>query len=144
VHALQDWPANAFVEGVLPSHLIMPRVDLAVTAGGQGSVQCAMASGTPLLGIPLQPEQDLNVDLLQKQGAARLVSMRDAVTPELGRVVMQMIATAQFAQNARRIQEIYRRVDGPGACAEAILELINLRPASDARSADLKAAAARA
>ena len=48
----------------------MPRVALAVTAGGQGSMQTAIAAGTPVLGIPLHPEQDLNVALLQRLHAA--------------------------------------------------------------------------
>jgi hypothetical protein len=61
-----------------PATRSCPRVDLAVTAGGQGSVQTALASGVPLLGIPLQPEQDANVALAERQGAARLVAQRDA------------------------------------------------------------------
>jgi UDP:flavonoid glycosyltransferase YjiC (YdhE family) len=76
VHDLRDMEGPGVAVGdVLPSHKIMPCVDLAVTAGGQGSVQCAMASGTLLIGIPLQPEQDTNVHLLQEKGAARLLSV---------------------------------------------------------------------
>ncbi|HTU61138.1 MAG TPA: hypothetical protein VMF89_21940, partial [Polyangiales bacterium] len=52
LHALQR--EHVLIENVLPSHRIMPRVDLAITAGGQGSVQCALASGTPLIALPLQ------------------------------------------------------------------------------------------
>ncbi|HNH48870.1 MAG TPA: histidine kinase dimerization/phospho-acceptor domain-containing protein, partial [Myxococcota bacterium] len=40
------------VAGLLPNHRVMPRVDVAVTMGGQGTVQTAMACGTPLVGIP--------------------------------------------------------------------------------------------
>ena len=83
VHDLADLEgANVMVEGVLPSHLVMPRVDLAVTMGGQGSVQCAMAAGTPLVAVPLHPEQD------------RLVFMGDYIDrgPDARRVIEQMIA----------------------------------------------------
>lgn len=64
VHDLSDLNDGdrVLVGGVLPSHLVMPRVHLAITSGGQGSVQTAMASGVPLLGIPLPtrtgPERD--------------------------------------------------------------------------------------
>ena len=76
VHDLADLgDERVMVAGILPSHRVMPRVDLAVTAGGQGSVQTAMAAGTPVLAIPLQPEQDLNVVLLERQ---RLASSPDA------------------------------------------------------------------
>ena len=50
----------------------MPRVDLRVISGGQGSVQSALASGLPFIGIPLQPEQDANIVLAERQGAPRL------------------------------------------------------------------------
>src|SRR5688500_4601019 len=67
VHDLRDLEDDdVLVESVLPSHRVMPRVALAVTAGGQGSVQTAMAGGVPLLGIPLQLEQALNVALLER------------------------------------------------------------------------------
>ena len=68
VHDLRDLEdEQVLVEGVLPSHEVMTGVALAVTAGGQGSVQTALASGVPLIGIPLQPEQDLNVALAERQ-----------------------------------------------------------------------------
>lgn len=75
VHELSVEPDDdVCVEPFLPSLSIMLRVDLAVTAGGQGSVQTAMSAGTPLLGVPLQPEQDVNRHLAEKQG--QVVSCR--------------------------------------------------------------------
>ncbi|MGH3140437.1 MAG: glycosyltransferase [Gaiellales bacterium] len=75
VHDLADLEDPlTLVEPILPSHLVMPRVDVAVIAGGQGSVQTALACGTPFVGIPLQPEQHLNVHLAQRAGAARMVA----------------------------------------------------------------------
>ncbi|HVK86047.1 MAG TPA: hypothetical protein VM513_18125, partial [Kofleriaceae bacterium] len=48
IHDVRDLEADdVLVEGVLPNHLVMPRVAAAVIMGGQGSVQTAMASGTP-------------------------------------------------------------------------------------------------
>lgn len=54
-------PDNVRVFDWLPAHLVNPLADVAVIHGGQGTVQTACASGTPFLGIGLQPEQDLNV-----------------------------------------------------------------------------------
>jgi len=56
----------------------MSDVGLAVIAGGQGSVQTALAAGVPFVGIPLQPEQDANVTFAQNQGAARLIPQNAA------------------------------------------------------------------
>jgi UDP:flavonoid glycosyltransferase YjiC (YdhE family) len=124
VHVLRELEDDrVLVGGVLPSHEIMPRVDLAVTAGGQGSVQAALAAGVPLIGIPLQPKQDANVALAERQGAARLVPPSAAGTATLTRTAREMLATDRYRESARRLQALYSRIDGPAAAAEAILEL---------------------
>ena len=122
VHDLADLEGErVMVDGVLPSHEIMPHAHLSITAGGQGSVQTAFASGTPLIGIPLQPEQDLNVALAERQGAARLVSQRD--TDTLADVAREMLGNGHYRENAQRLQEVYAGVDGPAAAAAAIIDL---------------------
>ncbi len=122
---------QVMAESLLPNHEVMPRVDLAVITGGQGSVQTALASGVPLLGIPLQAEQDLNVWLAERQGAARLVAQPQAVTPTLTRVAAKMLADDRYRRSAARIRQIFAAVDGPGAAADAIIELAGSRPAAE-------------
>jgi UDP:flavonoid glycosyltransferase YjiC (YdhE family) len=118
------------VEPLLPSHKIMPRVDLAVTAGGQGSVQTALASGVPLIGIPLQGEQDANVWLAQRTGAARLVAKRDAGTDAMTSAARELLTDSTYRTNSARIARIYAAADGPGAAADAIIELASTSPRS--------------
>lgn len=110
-----DWVC---VAGVLPSHLVMPRVDLAITAGGQGSMQTAMSAGVPAIGLPLQPEQDLNIVLLERLGAAHRLALPHAGTPRLTALAHAMLSDGRYRQAARRIQRIYAAIDGP---ADAIL-----------------------
>ncbi|MFI5960028.1 glycosyltransferase [Cryptosporangium sp. NPDC051539] len=111
--------ANFLVAGVLPSHRIMPDADLVITAGGQGSVQTAMACGAPLLALPLQPEQELNVALVQRLNAARSI----AATGNIRGTARTMLEDPRYRAAAQRIQRLYDQVDGPGAAADAILEL---------------------
>lgn len=125
VHALGDLETDdVLVESILPSHLVMPRVDVAVIAGGQGSVQTAMASATPFVGIPLQPEQDFNIVEMERHGAARRISQEDAVSARMTSMVRDVLSDERHREAARRIQAIYAKADGPGACADAILELV--------------------
>jgi UDP:flavonoid glycosyltransferase YjiC (YdhE family) len=126
VHDLGDLEnEHTVVAGVLPSHEVMPRVDVVVGAGGQGTVQTAIASGVPLIGIPLQPEQDANVVLVENQGAARLVAYSEAGGEALRKAVREVLADGAYRDNARRLQAIYAQADGPGAAAEAILDLLH-------------------
>ncbi|GIE86410.1 glycosyltransferase [Actinoplanes regularis] len=122
VHDLGDLNDDrVLVGGVLPSHLVMPRVDLAVTAGGQGSVQTAMAAGVPLLGIPLQLEQDLNVTLLERRGAARWLPPRQAGTARLAALARNLLSDSAYRRAAQDIRAAYAASDGPGRAADQIL-----------------------
>ncbi len=115
-----DRSGRVLVAGVLPSHLVMPRVDLAITTAGQGSVQTAMAAGTPLIGIPLQPEQDLNIVLLERLGAGRRISPRTLQRPALTQAVDEMLADPTSRGAADHIRTWYDQVDGPDRAAELI------------------------
>jgi UDP:flavonoid glycosyltransferase YjiC (YdhE family) len=135
-HDLRDLEdERVLVEGVLPSHEIMPRVDLAVISGGQGSVQTALASGLPLIGVPLQPEQDANVALVERQGAARLVPQPLAGTRALADIARTMLGDPGYRRQALRLQAIFARADGPGASADAIIELLDSTPGPTGASA---------
>ncbi len=126
VHDLPDLAGpKVTVGGILPSHRIMPRVDLAITAGGQGSVQCAMAAGTPLIGIPLQPEQDANVHLLERKGAARTLTQDAVGKGKLPSIMREMLAQPSYRRAARTIREAYARRNGPALSAEAILRYVS-------------------
>jgi UDP:flavonoid glycosyltransferase YjiC (YdhE family) len=115
------------VAGLLPSHRVMPQVQVAVTMGGQGSVQTAMTSGTPLVGLPLHPEQDLNVDLAARHGMALAVAPRHADTPRLTEAVQRVVSDPRFATSAERVKGWYAGVDGAGRAADAIRCYLALR-----------------
>jgi len=128
VHDLGDMEApDVAVGGVLPSHKIMPRVDLAVTAGGQGSVQCAMAAGTPLIGIPLHREQDTNVYFLKEKGAARRLSIGDLEGGKLPATIAEVQARPGYRAAAQAIKAAYAGRNGPVRSAEAILRYLEKR-----------------
>ena len=107
-------PGRVVVEGVLPSHLVLPRVAAAVVTGGQGSVQAALSSGTPFVGIPLQAEQDLNVHCAAQLGAA-LIRPVQSVVGGVGADVARLLAEPSFAAAATRWAGRFAEVDGPGA-----------------------------
>ncbi|NUT33133.1 MAG: hypothetical protein HOV79_08675 [Hamadaea sp.] len=126
VHDLADLAdEQVHVAGVLPSHEIMPRVALAVTAAGHGSVQTALASGTPLIGVPLQPEQDANIALAERTGAARCVPLAQAGGPVLTRTARELLADPRARAAAARMREVFAQVDGAAGAAEAICELLD-------------------
>jgi UDP:flavonoid glycosyltransferase YjiC (YdhE family) len=75
--------------------------------------------------VPLQPEQDANVFLAQRQHAARLIAPHDAGTPLLAKTARQMLADTSYRANARRLQAILARTDGASVAAAAILGVLD-------------------
>lgn len=125
VHDLSDLAGpRVAVGGVLPSQLILPRVAVAVMAGGQGSLQCAMACGIPVVGIPLQPEQEANIARLERAGAARRLAPEAVGTGHLPCLVREVAADASCRAAARTIRDLYAGWDGPARAADAILRLL--------------------
>jgi UDP:flavonoid glycosyltransferase YjiC (YdhE family) len=123
-HDLADLAGDqVMVAGLLPNHLIMGDVDLAVIAGGQGSVQTALAAGLPFVGIPLQPEQDANVTFAQNQGAARLIAQNATGTSAMTAGARDLFADAAARDSARRLEQIFAAADGATAAAQAVLEI---------------------
>lgn len=121
---LHDFGPNSdpgvVVAGVLPSHKIMPSVTLAVTMGGQGSVQTAMCSGTPLVAIPLHAEQELNVHLAARQGMALAVARRHARADKMTAAIRRVAGDPDFKQQALRVQTLYAKSIGAGRAAAAL------------------------
>lgn len=113
------------VAGLLPSHRVMPRVDLAVTMGGQGTVQTAMACGTPLVAVPLHPEQELNVALAARQGMALGVARRHAGSDVLTAAVRRVLGDAAFRAGAQRAQVLYAGIDGAANAAALLQGLVH-------------------
>jgi UDP:flavonoid glycosyltransferase YjiC (YdhE family) len=122
IHSLGDLECDDVIVGdVLPSHRIMPRVDVAIVMGGQGSVQTAMASGTPLIGFPLHGEQELNVALAARQGMAIAISPRRSDDSCVTEAVRRILTERSFREAASRVREIYAGWDGPSRAADALI-----------------------
>lgn len=123
VHDLAVEHPNLLVASHLPSHLVMPMVDLAVIHGGQGSVQTAVASGTPIVGFPLQTEQMFNLELIQQHRAGLNLPLQHLSKPELVRnAVRTVLGDPSFTTNMESLRAIQDRYDGPKEVARLLLE----------------------
>jgi UDP:flavonoid glycosyltransferase YjiC (YdhE family) len=113
---------RVLVTGVLPNHLVMPLVSAAVIMGGQGSVQTAMASGTPFVGLPYHGEQELNVAVAERLGMAIRMRPDKAATPALSQAVSRLLNETGFSRSAAAAARTYEGVDGAGTAADVIVE----------------------
>jgi UDP:flavonoid glycosyltransferase YjiC (YdhE family) len=79
-----------------------------------------MASGVPIVGIPLQPEQDLNVHLAERQGMAIRLAPRLAGGAAMTNAVRALLGQPRYREQAMYVCSIVSRVDGASGAAAAI------------------------
>lgn len=128
VHDVKDvTDERTVIAGILPNHLVFPRVAAAVIMGGQGSVQCAMASGTPFVGLPYHGEQELNVAVAERQGVAIRMSPQAATTTALSSAIRRLLEEPSFATSAKGAAQRYAGVDGAARAAGAIVDALARR-----------------
>ncbi len=107
----------------LPSHQVMPLCDVAIIHGGQGTVQTAIASGTPLVGIPLQPEQNVNLGIVEGWGGGRTLSLRDLRRGRLRPAVEEILASPRFREVMEDLKRRQARRNGPAEVARRLTAL---------------------
>jgi MGT family glycosyltransferase len=125
-------PANAHVERFLPHGHVLDRAVCAVTHGGMGATQRALAHGVPVCAVPFGRDQ---------REVARRVVVADAGTRlPAGRLTARRLRAkvaeaARKADGAARVAAGFRAAGGPAAAATAVeTRLLGLTPAQSAAS----------
>lgn len=112
---------NILIVDHLPSHKVMPHMDLAIIHGGQGSVQTAIAGATPLLGIPLHVEQGLNVSIVERHHAGKLLSKHNIDPSVVENMVLEILGDEKYKTNMAKLCKIQNGVDGVEKAADIIV-----------------------
>lgn len=114
-------PANVIVTDWLPAHEVNPMADVSVIHGGIGTVMTACLSGTPVVGVGMQPEQEANLDCLVRKGFAIRISKRRATARVVADAIDALLYDAEAKRKAREFQAILQRWDNGGTNAARFL-----------------------
>jgi MGT family glycosyltransferase len=110
-------PANARVLEFAPHGLILDRAACAVTHGGMGATQKALARGVPVCAVPFGRDQYEVARRVAVAGAGtRLPSSR--LSPRRLRAAVREAIGRR--EGAERVAAAYRRAGGPAAAADAL------------------------
>ena len=122
LHKFREKPQNnILVVDHLPSHKVMPLMDMAIIHGGQGSVQTAIDAGIPIIGIPLHVEQGLNVAMIERHGAGLLHSKHRINPIDIREKVERILGDRAFRNNMKILSEYQKKVDGVGRAADILI-----------------------
>ncbi len=110
----------------LPAHLVNELVDVAVTHGGQGTVQTAVWAGTPVVGVAFQWEQQANLDALARRGAAVRIPLYAVTERAVLRAVAALLEPSA-RQNVAALRTLVRATDGASQAVHLMNEFLRER-----------------
>lgn len=108
-------PSNVILTDWLPAHKVNPMADISVIHGGIGTVMTACLSGTPVVGVSMQPEQEFNIDCLVRKGFALRIR-KNSFTPEkLSNAIDKLLADKEAQRKAKEFQKVIQKCDDPSS-----------------------------
>jgi MGT family glycosyltransferase len=119
-----DAPANSRVLSFIPHGPILDRAACAITHGGMGATQKALARGVPVCVVPFGRDQFEVARRVEVAGAGTRLPAKRLSPKRLQAAVRRAILCEG---GARRIAASYREAGGAGAAADAFEELISSR-----------------
>jgi MGT family glycosyltransferase len=118
-------PPNAHVERFVPHGLLLDRAVCAVTHGGMGATQKALARGVPVCAVPFGRDQ---FEVARRVEVARAGTRLPAARLRADRLRSKVAEAMTMGDGARRVANGYRQAGGPVAAATAIENRLLSRP----------------
>lgn len=111
-------------DSFVPAPLVNSLADVVICHGGQGTVQTALASGTPMVGVAMQPEQQINLDNIALSGAGIRIPISRWTSYNIVSATKKLIENPSYIKKARQLQKSIKNVDGKKNCSMAIWDFI--------------------
>ncbi len=109
----------------VPAKAINEKVDLVICHGGQGTLQTAITSGVPIIGVANQPEQKINLEHLENFGGAIRIPMWNWKSKVIAKKVAFIFDNYKnYKSKAEELEKIYRETQAEKIIAEEVWEMI--------------------
>jgi UDP:flavonoid glycosyltransferase YjiC (YdhE family) len=117
-------PRLLVTDRFIPAPAANALADIIVTHGGQGTVQCALAAGKPIVGVALQVEQQTNLDNAMNAGAGIRIQKQSWKAKNIRSTVLMVLKDPTYAAKARVLGETLNSMDGAKTAAEVMWRFI--------------------
>lgn len=131
-------PSNARVERFVPHAPVLDRAVCAVTHGGMGATQKALARGVPVCAVPFGRDQMEVARRVEVAGAGTRLAVKRLRPDRVREKVREAISKADGAE---RIAEAFRRAGGANAAADAFERRLLGFPQAERKGAPAEGAA---
>ena len=141
-------PSNIYFENWVPGREVIKRADLIIFHGGYGTMMEILKEGKPSIVIPYHTEQECNGRQLQANGCSTVCKLSnsemelrvhkwgygefttmiqtsyDLIPSTLLGMTKNILETAQFAANSRKLKKEFEKYGGPKQTFEIINDYI--------------------
>lgn len=114
-------------DAFVPAMLVNTMADLVVCHGGQGTIQTAIFSGTPLIGLATQPEQQVNLDHIAAFGAGIRIPRRKWESGTIRQQISEVLKDEGYKAKALKLKELLHVNNGKETSALAIWDFLGQR-----------------
>lgn len=108
----------------VPAPLVNELADVVISHGGQGTIQTAIASGTPIVGFAMQPEQQINLDNVVMEGAGIRIPIHKWNAKNIQFAVKNIINDSSYKENIKILKKVLESTDGKKNSALVIWDYI--------------------
>lgn len=105
---LKDIPSNTTAADFLPGDLMSARASLVICNGGSPTSHQALARGVPVLGIPFNLDQHLNMEYVSAYGAGLSLRPEKATIANLQTTLKALLTDPHYKQQAEDLATAFR------------------------------------
>ncbi|MEJ5914872.1 glycosyltransferase [Pseudokineococcus sp. 1T1Z-3] len=126
---LDSVPDDVRVGGFLPMGELLPLADVAVTNGGYGGVQTALAAGVPLVVAGRTEEKPEVAARVAWSGTGIDLRTQRPSPAQLRAAVTRLVQESHFRERAGVLAAEYAALDAPSRCVDLLEQLVAGTPA---------------
>ncbi len=116
----------------IPAKKINEKVHLVICHGGQGTVQTAITSGVPIIGVATQPEQKINLEHLENFGGVIRIPIWNWKSEIIAqRIEFILHNYSNYKRKAENLKKIYKEIQAEEIIGKKVWEMINLSDIMD-------------
>lgn len=120
-----DNSPNVYItDKFIPAPLVNSLADIVISHGGQGTLQTAIASKTPIVGFAMQPEQQINLDNIASKKAAIRIPIHKWNAHNIQCAIKKITQDPSYKRNMDALKKILDSTDGRKNAAAAIWDYI--------------------
>jgi len=117
-------PRILVTDRFIPAPEASALADVAIIHGGQGTVQTAVAAGTPVVGVALQIEQQTNLDNVMNAGAGIRIQRQNWKAKTIRAAAKAVLADPSYTTKARELGQLLNDMDGAATAAQEMWKFI--------------------